>query len=1013
MCLSCAKKLFPFLLIYLAVTKICAQYKIASWTADEGLPQNSVQAIVQTRDGYLWLTTSDGLVRYDGVRFKVFNRSNTEGINNNRFNVLLESADGDLWAGTEEGGVTRYHKGKFKTYTTEDGLPGNWIVRIENLSDGSILFLTDRGLARFKDEKFEPYELAADENMSRFIHVDREGGIWYANSEGLHRLKNSNLTTYPISIENLSFSNTQIFTDSQGSVWVSKYKSGVFRLHNGEVKEYGVSDGLPDAFVSKIIEDSAGNLWFATRGNGGLVRYRAGVFTRITTEQGLSSNDVSAICEDREGNLWVGTGNRGLNRLTRQTVETISTRDGLVNDNVYPIFEDSAGRIWIGTTSGLSKYENGKLTSYTRKDGLKNGIIQSFYEDSKGRLWIGWMGGAGWFENGRIVDFTDKLGLKFNNLWTIYEDKEGNYWFGTDLGLIRIRNGVSTVYTTKDGLPGDDVKIIHEDRAGNLWLGIYGGIAVLEKRQKSENVDETSEPFYPFKLSAVYTTRNGLASNFVRTISEDADGVLWIGTYDHGLLRFKDGKFTNYTTADGLFNDGVFRILEDSRGNLWMSSNRGISRVSKKQLNDFADGKIKSITAVSYGKKDGMLDAECNGGRQPAGIKARDGRLWFPTQAGVAIINPETVPYNQKPPPVVIEEVIVDRQPIDWQESQIIEIGPDKTNFEIHYTGLSFVKPESVSFKYKLEGLDADWVEAGTRRVVYFAHLPPGEYAFRVIAANSDGVWNMEGATIRLKIIPPFYRTTWFIVLAVLTVIGLIVFTYRRREAQLRKEKAQQELFSRLLIESQERERGRIAAELHDGLSQSLVIIKNRAMLSLTTPEDKERAFEQLEEISEAASEAMLEAKEIIYNLRPIQLDRFGLTKAIKAMLKKVCEGSGLELIAEVETIDGLLSKEAESSVYRILQESINNIVRHSEATKAYVSIKRKDGFIEMLIEDNGKGFELEKRNLSENLNGGFGLIGIVERARLLKGSAEIKSEIGKGTTIRVSLPLAKDFSKD
>lgn len=1010
-------------LIFVTLTaESTERYRFDFWTADEGIPQNSVYSIIQTRDGYLWFTTLDGLARYDGVRFTVFNKGNTEGINSNRFNLLFEDNEtGDLWAGTEEGGLTRLHNGKFKTYTTADGLPGNWIVRIQKLHTGELLFTTKTGLVQFKDEKFTPFPLAANYANKFLPYVDSFGNLWYADNSAIHQITGSHRNIYPLPTEYLSGLTLQFYEDFQGEMWVAARKSSFYHLKDGIITEYGGKKGLPRSFLAASFKDQNGNFYFA--GEAGIVRFaqnqysflslkikdregnlwfagdrlfrlRGNQLNAYTTNDGLSSNYTSALLEDREGNLWIGTGDRGLNRLTKQTIITLSRKDGMSDDNIYPIFEDSKGRIWFGS-SRLMKYENGKFTNYSPETTLGSKIFQSFYEDKEGRLWIGWMGGVGWLKNDKFTDFTGKIYFRFSNLWVIYQDSEGNFWFGTDSGLIKFKDNVSTVYTIKDGLPDNDVKVIHEDRAGNLWFGTAGGIAVLKENKFT-----------------TYTTKDGLTSNFVRSMTEDADGTLWIGTYDRGLSRFKDGKFTNYTIANGLFNNGVFSILEDGRNNFWISSNRGIYRVSKRQLNDFADGKIRSITSVSYSKHDGMLNAECNGGRQPSAIKARDGRLWFPTQQGAAIINPETVPFNENPPPVVIEDIIIDRETIDWRSLALpVEVAPDKTNVEIHYTGLSFVKPEHILFRYRLEGLDADWVEAGNRRAAYYAHLPPGEYTFRVIAANSDGIWNEHGATIRLRIIPPFYRTWWFIVLWIVGIIGLISFIYHRRISLLQKEKAAQESFSRRLMQSQEHERERIAAELHDGLSQSLVIIKNRAMLSLTDRENVERAFEQLEEISEAASEAMLEAKEIIYDLRPIQLDRFGLTKAVKAMIKKVSEAHDINFITDIDLVDGLLAKEAESSFYRILQESVNNVVRHSGATQAKVSVKKQSGFIKMTVKDNGKGFLPELSKGDENYNGGFGLIGIVERARLLKGEAEIQSELGKGTSIKISVPIEKDFS--
>ncbi|HEX8636718.1 MAG TPA: triple tyrosine motif-containing protein, partial [Pyrinomonadaceae bacterium] len=500
-----------------------------------------------------------------------------------------------------------------------------------------------------------------------------------------------------------------------------------------------------------------------------------------------------------------------------------------------------------------------------------------------GRLWFGFWNGAYYLENGVFTDFTEKFGLG-PAIADIHEDSSGTLWFASSTGLFRYRAGALTRLTTADNLVGNNVKVIHESKDGTLWFGTYGGLSRLKNGE-----------FQSFTVS------DGLASNQIRSLYEDADGVFWIGSYDGGLTRLKDGKFTVYNSQNGLFNDGVFQILEDG-GNLWMNSNRGIYRVAKQQLNDFADGRIARIESIAYGKADGLLETEGNGGQQPAGIKARDGNLWFPTQGGVAVIDPQKIQTNQYAPPVLIESIALNGAS-GFVPRDVLEISPDVENIQINYTGLSFVKPEQVRFRYRLSGLDSDWVEADTRRAAYYSHLPPGEYQFTVIAANSDGVWNETGASLKVLVVPPFYRTFWFIALAIAGLFGLVVVFYQRRVAHVERARRTQENFARQLIESQERERSRIAGELHDGLSQSLVIIKNRAVLSLATPDDPERAFEQMEEISAAASEAMFEAKEMIYDLRPIQLDRFGLTKAIKAMLKRVADAHDIELRANVDEI--------------------------------------------------------------------------------------------------------------
>lgn len=551
------------------------------------------------------------------------------------------------------------------------------------------------------------------------------------------------------------------------------------------------------------------------------------------------------------------------------------------------------------------------------------------------------------------------------------EDRSGAYWIGAATGVVRYQNGAVTRFTTRDGLAGNDTKVIIEDGQGGLWLGSYGGLT-----------------HYQDGRFTAWTEKDGLPGATVRSLKQDPDGTLWIGTYDSGLGRFKDGRFTRYTTQDGLFDNGVFQILEDDFGWLWMSCNRGIYRVRKQELQDFAAGKIKAVTCLAYNKSDGMPSTECNGGRWPAGVKTRDGKLWFPTMAGVAMIDPASVNANTQPPPVVIEEMRINNQPAPleaWDAAihdpnSALQIYPGQDNFEIAYTALSFINSENMRFKYKLEGADADWVEAGTRRTVYFSHLAPGDYLFRVIAANADGMWNQTGASLRITIVPPFWRTWWFTTFAALSLAGLVVGVVLYRDAQQKRRHIAQQAFARQLIESQERERKRIAAELHDSLGQNLLIVKNRAQLGQIAAQQKDpEMLEQFDWIVSSATQSIEEVREIAQNLRPYHLDRLGLTKALEVMIEKVAAITIIRFSVELVPLDDLFSKEDAITLYRVVQESLNNIVKHAQASEVRVSIERLTDAVTLTIQDNGRGFSPLGASAKPS---GFALAGMSERVR-------------------------------
>jgi signal transduction histidine kinase/ligand-binding sensor domain-containing protein len=973
--------------ICFASTGALAQYRFDSWTTDNGLPQNSVYAITQTRDGYLWLTTVDGLVRFDGVRFTVFDQTTHKGLPSNRFTSLYEDREGTLWIGTEEGQLIAYRDGVFTAYTLTGNTPLNLIRTIQEASDGTLVLMTRAGVAHWRNGQLVAFP---DGTYYQIIHEYRapSGSHWIWDQAGLHQFKEGRKTTYPLPLKLFKNLSADLYEDAQGTLWASQGDPGTYRIKDGIVTTFTEKDGFPKTLgVWKILADQQGNVWFATEG-GGLVQYKDQHFNIYTTANGLSSNTVRTIYEDREGTIWLGTLNGGLNRLTRQIIKTYSMQNGLAGNNVYPIYQDHAGTIWVGGEGGLSRFTNGNFTTYKfAVTGERIYSIQTLCGDSQGRLWFANYSLTGWLHNGKVVtppEFPRKRAYQ-----AIYEDREGTLWFGTDQGLLKYRNDTVTTYTTKDGLLGNDVKVIYQDRQGSLWFGTYGGLARLTDG----------------RISA-YTMADGLGSNRVRSLYEDAEGTLWIGTYDGGLTRYKEGRFTTYTVTNGLFNNGVFQILEDNSGNLWMSCNRGIYRVSKQQLNDFADGRIPAITCIAYGKLDGMLNTECNGGRQPAGLKARDGKLWFPTLGGAVVVEPEAVPFNSQPPPVLIETVTLDRNSVAFGEG--VQIAPGQANLEIDFTGLSHVKSEQMRFKYKLIGQDQDWIDTGTRRSANYSYLAPGKYTFVVLAANSDGVWNTTGASLEIIVIPPFYRTWWFLSLLTIVVIGLVFFIYQGRIWQLQRRQMAQETFSRQLIESQEAERQRIAAELHDSLGQNLLVIKNRALLGLALSKE-DAPKEQFDEITASVSEALNEVRSIAYNLRPLHLERLGLTSTLEEMVETVAEVSDIDITSDIVALEGLLSKEGEINLYRIVQECLNNIVKHSQATAASVTIYHDQNRITLSIEDNGCGFDTHAPAVIDKQGrvgrNGLGLTGIAERARILKGSFSIASTPEQGTVVAIEIP--------
>ena len=969
-----------------------AQYRFDSFTTDNGLPQNGVRGLAQTPDGYLWFTTFDGLVRFDGVSFTVFDKNNSPGISSNRFAHLHVEPDGTLFAGTEESGLTVYRDGAFKTYTAADGLPSNVIVGFTTDIKGEFAIQTTAGYCYFRDGRLVPVP-GADIPNNNLFYYSPTGNLWLYDKDSVRQITpDKREIIYPIKIDyyNPGLSGITLFEDSRGDLWFGDL-SAVYRLKDGNITRFTTADGVPRrTLLRPSAEDADGSIWFASSWFGdtekvGLVRFHDGRFTSWGESAGLSNLSVGKLFKDREGTIWAAT-NGGLNHLQKQFIKSYSTADGLAGPEVYPLLQTKNGDVYIGTTAGLSVYRDGKFSVVPLAGGKTDVFITALFEDERGALWIGTAGGLLCLEN-KIVRKIDAFNS--TDVWTIVRTAAGEFWVGTNKGLFRFKDENSVRHLTMaDGLPGDDVKIIYQARAGGaMWVGTYDGLA---------------------KMSAsgtTFQTIEGLASPRVRAIYEDADGVLWIGTYDGGLSRLKDGRIFNYTVEQGLFNNGVFHIIEDARGNFWISSNRGIYRVPKSELNDLADGKIPKINSVAYGKPDGMLNTECNGGCQPAGIKTSDGKFWFPTQNGVVVLDPEDVSLNSQPPPVEIETVLIERRATDFRDG--IRLGAGGDNLEIRYTGISFIKPEQVKFRYRIEGLDENWTDVGTIRDVYFPSLPAGEYTFHVVAANSDGVWNSEGAHLKIRVLAPFWQKAWFYVLCSILAITLIFLIFRLRERELKRRQLIQQEFSRRLIDSQEDERKRIAHELHDSLGQYLLAIKNWALFGLNSVAEENPAREFLNEVSDTSSLALVEVREMTHNLRPYQLERLGLTSTLEYMLKNIKSSSSIDFSSEIENVDGILSKDAEIVFYRIAQETVNNVIKHSRAANAFFSVRATRYGMEFVCRDDGTGFDVAAAKSSAK--SGLGLNGIAERVKILGGQYEIDSAIGKGTIVSVKIPKANE----
>ncbi|HEX3557342.1 MAG TPA: two-component regulator propeller domain-containing protein [Thermoanaerobaculia bacterium] len=716
-------------------------YRLDSWQTEQGLPQNTVASIVQTPEGYLWLATQEALVRFDGIRFKIFSPGNTPGLASNSIVRLLAAPDGSLWIGTDGGGLGHLREGKITTLTRRDGLPHDRVQALLADGEGGLWIGTAGGLAHLRRDgnlATVPVNGQRDVSVSA-LGRDREGSLWIGTSDtGAFRMMNvMNGRTEPLTTrQGLSDDRVAaLYTDAGGSLWIATYR-GLNRLRDGRLTVYTTRDGLASDEVSALREDRDGNLWIGTR--RGLSRLRGG---RLVAAGTPPIDDVLALLEDREGNLWIGTGSSGLQRLKDVAFGPLSPDSAVQGRVVWSVFEDRGGGLWIGTIEGLYHVTGGTTTVFTRRDGLPDDVVRSVLRDRDGDLWAGTNAGLARLRNGRFEGIGREQGLPRGLVLALYEDRRGRLWVGTGRGLYLRDHGRFTGFTTADGLPHDRIFSLYEDRGGTFWAGTRMGLARL-RGQRFETFHE-----------------GALGHSAVFAFHEDQEGDLWIGT-NAGLHRLSHGIVTVFTAAEGLFDDTAYQILEDSRGYLWMSCNRGIHRVRKSDLLAFAAGRLRTLPSFSYGVTDGMPSAEGCGASQPAACRIRDGRFLFPNLRGVVATRPEQVPVNLLPPPVVIEELLVDGEAVAPVAG--LRLPPDKRTFEVHFTSLSLVAPEKVRFRYRLEGLDQDWVDAGTRRTAWFTNLPPGAYTFRVAASNNDGVWSAASAAVSFRLEPHLYQTPWF-----------------------------------------------------------------------------------------------------------------------------------------------------------------------------------------------------------------------------------------------------------
>ena len=972
-----------------------SEYSSRLWQMEEGLPHNIVQAITQTRDGYLWVGTREGLARFDGVRFTEFEIVGET--TRPSISALCEDDNGNLWISTENSGLFCLSNGKI-SLRQPPNRPGDFLVsEIHKVADGTLWMSSNGTVSRLKDGKIQVQKELP--NIGWSFYADGDGVFWGDNT--LKQFDGKRVEVWPVRTGRFPPSPRKIIRDRNGVFWLGS-TTGLTRVENGIATYFPKGDG-PQGIVSMIFEDRKGNLWIGAY--GGLSRFVDGEFVSEGEDDGTFYR-VYSIFEDREGNIWIGS-EEGLARLTPKTFMTYTKEQGLTQNSIATICPSRDGSIWIAAWGGgLNHLVGEAITTFGQTNGLATDFVMAVHEGRDGSLWVGLDHAMGLnrIKDGKVIHYGRSQGLVDLVMTAIIEDRQGNVWIGSREALNRFKDEKFIRYTTDDGLSHNKINAICEGPEKIIWIGTEGG---LTQWDDGRFID--------------FAAKEPRLKTSVLSLYEDGEDTLWIGTKGAGLARLRNGELNIFTSAQGLFSDSIYGIVEDDRNNLWLNSSKGIFQVSKKKLDEIAHGIVPVVASFSYGEMDGIISSsQYRDVMQPAACKGTDGRLWFRTTQGAAVVDPEKITANELKPPVVIESVIADKRSagvqglkvnVQSQEqlsraSATLNIPPGRGELEIHYTALSFRAPGKNRFKYKLEGRDLDWVDADTRRVAYYNTIPPGKYRFRVIASNNDGIWNKTGASLALVLQPHFWQTWWFLCACGIAATGFVGGTARyvtRKKMQRKLERLEQQ-------HAVEKERSRIARDMHDELGAKLTRISFQgasAKRHLANPVEVEQ---QIEKMSRTARELVLSLDEIVWAVDPENDSLDNLANYICRHASEFFENSSIicQFVIPSELPNRRLATDVRHNVFLAVKEALNNVLKHSEATRVEITIAADPKLFKIIISDNGCGFtQSDPEKTAKTKRGGHGLANLRERMSAIHG--EFKMRNGEGTRLEFIVPLKEE----
>ncbi len=986
-----------FLLITASARASTSGWALRVWQSDDGLPNNNVDGLAQTADGYIWVATATGLARFDGVHFEGVHTNLLKGDYNQKVSAVLQVRDGSLWLAMAHGWVAHVDAGKVLIFT--NGLPNVSADTLTEDSQGGIWATYPRANGPvFRIAEGQVTDLSQAPGLpfwsSTSLAQDKQGNLWFGKGAQIGTFQDNQFKTLiRIPSASLQTNVARIACSKSGDMWIC-YGSQLFKYdQSGHLALLAKLDpASKDTRPTVLLEDSHGALWIGTS-DSGLFYYDGSRIEKIPT----SHYEILSLLEDREGNIWVGTGGGGLDQLQPRSM-TVESPWTASPQAVQSICQDSVGNIWV-------TMQNGSLICRTSQGWQKPltgtnwplGLVTCVAADEKtSTIWIGTRTHKLCsIENGRFMQWHLSDGLVSHNIHALVVGPAGDLWIGG--------NSPESVQHFQDGhfstlpIPPNIgvIQAMTQDHDGNIWVGTSHGVLLRSKGNRFDAVEGIS--LSPRSIHSLYAT---------------PDGSVWIGYAAAGLARYKDGKYFRATSTQGLFDDQISQIVADGLGWLWLGSDNGIFKIQQQEFEDLADGKINYLRSIRYGRSEGLSGLQANFGVAPGAISSRDGHLWIPLRTGVAVIDPYRVREYLQLPPVLLTRVTVDGQTIASYDSPlpamssidlakpggIVHLPPGTHRLEFAFTALSFTAPDNVQFRYKLDGVDENWIDPGTDRSARYAALGSGNYRFEVKACNSDGIWNETGSSLAFSIAPFFWQTWWFRILAIVVFTSMVIaivryISFRRLQTKVRELEQQAAL---------DKERARIARDLHDNLGSQLTKIVMLSELSLQKRSDHDRVIDRVTEVSNTARQVVKSLDQTVWAVNPRNDTLPDLINYIGQFAVEFLRPANIrcrvDLLGNISTRTA--SADVRHNLFLAVKEALNNVVRHARASEVRVTTIVSRDSATLIIEDNGQGFE----RVAEN---GFadGLRNMQARMSEIGGKFGIESKLGLGTRINFTFP--------